>query len=246
MISLRALPIAFRVLFSAFMILIGIGYLTALFYLVLVDVDPHRTMGMDLVAGIEMKYRGSGVTRLEAALRGTMAENVEPDDRRRLLNWIRDGGTEASYEKVKPIFEDNCVACHSAQSGRSIVPLTTYEEIRKLTRAGTGPSLTQLARISHVHLFGISMIFLLTGAIFALSETPSWLRVSLISIPYLAIFADIASWWITRYQPVFAYVVVIGGAVMGLALAGQILISLWQMWIGVPGGGPSKQTALPG
>jgi len=29
---------------------------------------------------------------------------------------------------------------------------------------------------------------------------------------------------------VFAWVVVIGGALMGLALAAQILISLWEMW----------------
>ena len=85
------------------------------------------------------------------------------------------------------------------------------------------------------------MIFLLTGAIFSLSATPSWLRVSLVSIPYLAIFADIGSWWVTRYEPVFAYVVVIGGAIMGAALAGQILISLWDMWIGLLRGGAAAR-----
>lgn len=243
MISLRTLPLAFRVLFSAFLILIGIGYLMALFYLVLVEVDPHRTMGMGLVSGIDMKYRGTRITRLEAALRGTMAENVEPEDRRRLLIWIREGATEAGYEKIKPIFEDNCVACHSPQSGRPAISLTTYEEVRKVTQVGAGPSFTQLARVSHVHLFGISMIFLLTGAIFSLSETPSWLRVSLVSIPFIAIFADIGSWWVTRYEPLFAYVVVISSATMGGALAGQILISLWEMWIAVLRDGPSKQAA---
>lgn len=231
MISLRNLPLAQRVLFSSFLVLIGIGYLTALFYLVLVDVDPHRTMGMGLVSGIEMKYRGGGGTRLEAALQGSMAENIESEERRELLHWVHDGATEAGYEKMKPIFEDNCVACHSAQSGRGIVPLTTFQEVRKLTQAGAAPSFNQLARVSHVHLFGISMIFLLTGAIFSLSATPSWLRVSLVGLPFLAIFADIGAWWVTRYEPVFAYVVVIGGAVMGAALAGQILISLWEMWI---------------
>ena len=241
MISLGTLPLPLRVLFSGFLILIGIGYLTALFYLVLVDVDPHRTMGMGLVAGVEMKYRGGGGTRLEAALRGTMEDSVEPDDRQQLISWIRSGAGEAGYEQVKSIFENNCVACHSAQSGQSIVPLTAYEEVRKLTQVGAGPSFTQLARVSHVHLFGISMIFLLTGAIFSLSATPSWLRVSLVSIPYLAIFADIGSWWVTRYEPVFAYVVVIGGAIMGAALAGQILISLWDMWIGLLRGGAAAR-----
>jgi hypothetical protein len=30
----------------------------------------------------------------------------------------------------------------------------------------------------------------------------------------------------------FAWVVVIGGALMGLALAAQILIAIWEMWLG--------------
>jgi hypothetical protein len=81
-------------------------------------------------------------------------------------------------------------------------------------------------------LFGISIIFLLTGTIFALSGVPSWLRITLIVLPYLAIVADIGSWWLTKLEPVFAYVVIIGGALMGAALAGQILISLWDMWLG--------------
>ena len=44
---------------------------------------------------------------------------------------------------------------------------------------------------------------------------------------------DIGSWWFTKYvdPAFFAYVVVAGGACMGLALAAQILISLWEMWI---------------
>lgn len=240
MISLRTLPVTLRVLFSSFLVMIGLGYLTAIFYLLLVDVDPHRTMGMGLVPGIEMKYRGGGgSTRLETALRGSMADNIETDDLQKLLHWIHQGASEAGYEDVKSIFENNCVACHSPQSGRPIIPLTTYEEVRKVTQIDTGPGFTQLARVSHVHLFGISIIFLLTGAIFSLSETPSWLRTSLVGIPYLAIFADIGSWWITRYEPLFAYVVIIGGAIMGLALAGQILISLWDMWIDVLRGRPT-------
>jgi hypothetical protein len=41
------------------------------------------------------------------------------------------------------------------------------------------------------------------------------------------------SWWFTKYvdPAFFAYVVVAGGACMGLALAAQIFISLWEMWI---------------
>jgi hypothetical protein len=99
-------------------------------------------------------------------------------------------------------------------------------------QADTGPGISQLARVSHIHLFGISIIFLLTGMIFGLSATPVWLRVSLVVLPYVTIVMDIGSWWATAYfDPTFAYIVIAGGALMGAALAAQILISLWEMWV---------------
>jgi len=45
MISLRDLPVTLRVLFSSFLIVIGIGYLIALSYLFLVDIEPHHQEG---------------------------------------------------------------------------------------------------------------------------------------------------------------------------------------------------------
>jgi hypothetical protein len=232
MLSLRTLPITLRVLFSCFLAVIGIGYLTALSYLFLVDVEPHRQQGQGMVEGISAKYHGStSGTRLEAALRGTMADRVNAEDRGRIIEWVRGGATREGYDAVEPILTKNCGTCHNAQSG--LPALTSYEDVTQLTQPDTGTSLLQLARVSHVHLFGISIIFLLTGAIFSLSETPVWFRVTMLVTPYVAILADIGSWWITKYySPVFAYIVVIGGAFMGLALACQILVSLWDMWSG--------------
>lgn len=63
------------------------------------------------------------------------------------------------------------------------------------------------------------------------------------TIPSLAILADIASWWFTKFIPIFGYVVVIGGAIWGLALACQILISLWEMWLPVPWPRAAAETA---
>lgn len=55
--SLCTLPMPMRVLFSVFLITVGIGCVMALFYLFLMDVEPHRKMGMGLVAAITVKYR---------------------------------------------------------------------------------------------------------------------------------------------------------------------------------------------
>ena len=233
MISLRSLPTTLRVLFSCFLITIGIGYLTALSYLFLVDVEPSRKEGQRVVEGISEKYHGStSGTRLEAALKGTMADKLTPAERDQVLQWVHAGASRDGYAKIAPILTQKCATCHNVQSGLPISPLTSFEEVQKVTQIDTGLSLLQLTRVSHVHLFGISIIFLLTGAIFSLSETPTWFRVAVLIAPYLAIVMDIGSWWVTKYySPVFAYVVLLGGAFMGLSLACQILLSLWEMWI---------------
>jgi hypothetical protein len=233
MISLRSLPTTLRALFSCFLIVIGIGYLTALSYLFLVDVEPHRKQGQRVVEGISEKYHGStSGTRLEAALKGTMADKLTPAERDQVLQWVHAGASRDGYAKIAPILTQKCATCHNAQSGLPISPLSSFEEVQKVTQIDTGLSLLQLTRVSHVHLFGISIIFLLTGAIFSLSETPTWFRVVVLIAPYLAIVMDIGSWWVTKYySPVFAYVVLLGGAFMGLSLACQILLSLWEMWI---------------
>ena len=229
--KLRTLSTPVRILFTCFLLTIGVGYLTALVYMFFVDVDPHKKMGMNIVTGIAMKYHGTaGNTRLDAALSGSMSDRVGAVEKQAIARWVADGSTISGFEQIKPILDRACVGCHSAGSGLPVPPLTTAEEVRKVAAVDTGPSIGQLARVSHVHLFGISIIFLLTGSIFALSGISATLRALIIAVPYLAIWADIGSWWVTKYEPFFAVVVLIGGALMGLALAAQITISLWEMW----------------
>jgi len=231
-ISLRTLPPVFRALFSCFLIVIGLGYLMALTLLFLVDVRPHERQGMNLVEAIDATYHGQPkVSELEAALKGPMATMLSERQRSRILSWIHNGGRSGDYGQVASIFRKQCISCHSPQSGIPIPPLTNYKSVHKLLGTDVGLATAQLARVSHVHLFGISIIFLLTGAIFALSDLPIGTRVLLVSIPYLSIVLDIGSWWGTKYlDPTFAYIVIAGGILMGGALAAQIFVSLWQMW----------------
>jgi len=229
--TLTNLPPPVRMLFSCFLITIGTGYLTAIFYLFVVDIRPYREMGMTVVEGIAAKYHGRrGDTRLEAALNGPMSDKISAADKKKIIQWVQNGALETDFGSVRPIFDNNCTVCHSAKSGLSIPHLTSYDEIMQVVQLDTGSTLGQLARVSHIHLFGISVIFLLTGTIFALSSMPQKWRLLIIVLPYLAIWADIGAWWITKYEPVFAYVVLVGGGLMGVALAIQILVSLWEMW----------------
>jgi hypothetical protein len=230
-VTLRTLPLSLRTLFTCFLLTIGLGYLAATYLIFLQDVDPHRKMGMGLVLGVAAKYYGErGNTRLESALRGSMSGRIAAADRDKVIAWLRAGAGKEGFAAVQPLFDKNCVACHSASSGLPVPPLTRFEEVKALAQIDTGPTLVELARVSHVHLFGISLIFLLTGGIFAMSELAWGWRTAILALPYLTIWADIGAWWITKVKPVFAWVVVIGGALMGVALATQIFVSLWEMW----------------
>ncbi|MBI3610504.1 MAG: hypothetical protein HY204_07370 [Nitrospirae bacterium] len=230
--TLRTLSLPVRVLFSCFLLTTGMGYLFAVLYLFLIDVEPHAKQGVGMVQAVIVKYYGQrGGTKLEAALDGAMGDNLTQTQKRQIINWIRRGAMEADFASVQSIFLDQCASCHSKQSGLPISPLTTYEEVTAYAQMDMGESIKRLIKVSHIHIFGMSFIFILTGGIFVLSEVPVRWRALLVAIPFAAIWIDIGSWWFTKVEPLFAYTVIIGGVLMGLALAAQILLSLHEMWL---------------
>ncbi len=112
-----------------------------------------------------------------------------------------------------------------------IPDLTGYGEVKELVRMDTGESVGVLVRVSHIHLFGLGLVFYLLGRIFILTEIPVWLKRTIVVIPFAAIAVDIGSWWFTKYSVhIFAYTVMIGGGLMGVSFAFQALVSLYQMW----------------
>jgi hypothetical protein len=129
---------------------------------------------------------------------------------------------------------ENCVACHSEDSGMGLPSLINYEEVMKLTHSDTGASIQSLVRVSHIHLFGIAFILFFVGRIFILCEMAPMIKRVMVVVPFLAILLDILSWYATKIIPGFSYVVIASGGLMGLSLAGQILISIYQMWFYKP------------
>lgn len=233
--SLRTFPLPVKVLATCFLLTIGLGYFFALVYLYLIDIEPHARQGIGLVASVIMKYYGQREgSRLEAALEGNMGENITTNEKNQIIKWIRQGAPEAQFGNIQPLLKQNCAGCHSPDSGLPIPPLTTYTEVSKYTGVDLGQSVKALVRVSHIHLFGLSLIFVLSSMIFVFSETSRLFRSVLIGIPFMAIWIDVGSWWFTKYDPFFAYTVIGGGALMGLSLAAQIGISLYEIWLAPP------------
>ena len=101
-----------------------------------------------------------------------------------------------------------------------------------MTERDTGTGIFTLVRVSHIHLFGLTMMFYILGTIFSHAYLqPAWFKAAVIATPFAALVLDIGSWYFTKlYQP-FAWVVIGGGALMALAFAFMWAVSLYQLWL---------------
>lgn len=225
-----ALPI--KVLFTCILVTIGTGYCFAVWYLFMVSVQPHVRDGHGMVQAVVEKYYGKrDVTALEAALEsGGMGDEVTPTEKAQLISWLHAGATEADFAAVEPILTNSCAVCHNHEDIPSS-PLTAFEEVAVYTEVDMGTSAKTLVRVSHIHVFGMTFIFTIVSGIFVMSEAKSGWRAVIVAVPFLGIWFDIGSWWITRVNPMFAYTVIIGGAVVGLSIGLQVFLSLYEIWL---------------
>jgi len=179
----------------------------------------------------ENYYGNRSGTRLESALRGPMASYIGLEQRHSIVEWLKSGATEEAYNKdIRPILAERCFGCHSAASGLPVPDFTSYSGIKPVANVDTGVSLHSLMKVSHIHLFGIGLVALGIGLIFRFTVLPPWFQHTMTLLPFVAIFSDILAWFFTKWDPLYAYVVVISGALLGLAWATQISISLYQIW----------------
>src|ERR1019366_10276728 len=155
------MPDSRRVLSAATLLVLGLGYLFALIYIFdtyagRAGDNPLMLSYQDIVVG----YSGSGQgSVLESALTGPMRDMLPHEDSATIITWLRNGATQAAFDSdVKPIIEKRCLVCHDG-SNPHIPNLSSYDNLKKVTVADTGPSIVTLVRVSHIHLFGITFIF---------------------------------------------------------------------------------------
>jgi hypothetical protein len=227
----KDISISERILNTVFLLTIGLGYLAALANLY------YTHQGRDGKAGISIEdvtiyYHGSDEqTRLGTAINGIMQPNLKiKSDKDVILAWIQSGADESGYEdKIAPILNRDCVTCHNPSVNPSLPDLTNYKGVSEVSHAGAATT-ASLIRVSHIHLFGIAFILFFVGKIFLLCDINIYVKRIAVIIPFAAMLLDTLSWFITQSVPSFAYVVVISGALMGLSMGLQVLLSVYQMW----------------
>jgi hypothetical protein len=149
--------------------------------------------------------------------------------------FVEEGADGKLRVKIASIFETRCARCHDEgkSSQAAQFPLGTWEQIHdycEVETAGGGMSLKKLAQSTHVHLFGFTLLYSLTGLILACSSYPTWLKCVLAPFPLLAQFADVGCWWLARVDPFYAQMIVVTGGLVALGLSLQIVLSLFNLF----------------
>lgn len=225
------LTLSEKLLYTSFLLLVGLGYLMATAYLYVTHEMNDGKPGLSVSDVASSYYGNRSGTRLEAAIRGPMAGYIEEEDRNEVVAWLKDGAPEAEYaSKMKPILQKTCLGCHVASSGMNLPDFSTYQGLHEVAKVDMGMSMTSLLKLSHIHLFGISMLLFIVGFIFIQAEINVWFKRFLVVSPMLAVFVDVASWFLTKWDAHYAIVVIVAGGIMGGSMALQILISLYQIW----------------
>ena len=155
------------------------------------------------------------------------------DERNKIIQWVKKGADETVFQaEIRPILNERCVMCHSESSGMTVPDFTVDKNFFKRAEVDTGATFSSLTRVSHIHLFGISFIFMFVGLIFSLAAgVPKTLKATAIVMPYVFLVIDIASWWLTKLNPNFAWFTIIGGGMMALSFAFMWIVSMYEMWI---------------
>lgn len=84
---------------------------------------------------------------------------------------------------------------------------------------------------THIHLFGMSMIFIFMGAVTLFLDLSSRMRTWLIILPFIGVMLDIASLWLKIYvSPVFFWLHIPGGGLFGTIFVFVSLRALSEMW----------------
>jgi len=224
-------PLSRRTLFTCTLLVLGLGYLFAMIHIFNSHAGRDGKPGLS-IEDVAIAYSGQkDATKLEAAMMGPMSGMLPTNERGDIIGWVRRGLDEREYgERIKPIFDKRCVACHDG-SNPHIPNLNGYHEVSEEAQIDTGMDIFTLVRVSHIHLFGLTFIFFIMGLIFSHAFfRPVWVKSVVIGMPFLAIVLDIASWYLTKLHPGFALIVIGAGGLMGISFAFQWVVSMYQMW----------------
>ncbi len=228
---LADLSLPIRSLFTGYILVIGIGLLMSGAQILLTHGMADGKFGISIDDIVYSYYGNRSNSKLETKLNGSMRDKAPMEVKREIIRWAQQGASKEVWDtKIGAHFQQYCVACHSVIP--ALPSFKTYEGVLPSAAVDTGETIDALARVSHIHLFGIAFIFFFVGYIFihAIGFQP-WLQAALIVTPFAFLLVDVLSWWLTKWYPGFAVFTIIGGVGYSIASTIMLTTSLYQMWM---------------
>ena len=234
---INTLNCAAKIGISGFLITVILGCLSAATLIGLIYSNNDSGFNIPDMDKVKAKYSDS---MLVGSMKTTMYKYVAEDsDIDLIAQWIDDGAKNDGVfkDEVLYIIESDCRKCHSKSSQMSnaapTLPMTNYEEILNYTERGY--SWQHMAKAAHIHLFGISVFLVLVSLVMAFSSYRSWIKITLISVGWVALWLDISAWWLAKFFDSFAYVIAVAGTFEIGAVVAMSGLCLLNMWMKVPG-----------
>ena len=155
--------------------------------------------------------------------------------------------------RIKELVEVRCGTCHAGEqkpimaSLADVLPLATAPTTELVggqwVRSSKQVSVEGLTQSTHAHLLSFSMLFGLTGLVFAFTSYPAPMRAFFGPLVLIAQLADISCWWLARLDtvgPTFALMIMLTGGAVGFGLAVQLAFSLFDLY------GPKGKAVMAG
>jgi hypothetical protein len=232
-VHFKYLPMSMRTLFSMVLLVFGSAYCMAMIqvWVTHVGLDGKSYLtAQDLIIAYSGDKNG---TKMETALKGPMSAMADDATKKVIYTWLHKGAPKEDFETtINPILQEHCVMCHNKDANPNLPDYTSWDGVEKVVKADTGMTIPTLIRVSHIHLFGITFIFFIMGLIYSHAYVrPTWFKCVVIAVPFLSLLADVASWYLTKMWTGFAWVVIISGALYGVAFTIMWFTSMYQMWL---------------
>ncbi len=204
-VSFARLSPSWKLLVTGFVIVLGSGYLAAVF-------NAALSVGMNPQA-IADHYGDKSLTSAEASAiekQGFVEEEFSFDDEADMGGMSMEGMDHSQMDM--PGMDHG-----SAASGDDTLP----------------PQI--LAQVSHVHLLSFSLLLLAMGGLLCLTQLTESIKALLVSLLFLGLWGDIMSLNLVRFvSGSFAYLTVAMGTIIGLCFAFISLRVLWELWLMKP------------
>lgn len=224
-----SLPI--RALFTGYILVVGVGLLMSGAQILLTHGLADGEFGISIDDIVYSYYGNRNNSKLETKLNGSMQDKAPMEVKRELIMWAQQGASREQWDdRIGAHFQNYCVSCHGVIP--AIPSFQTFEGVLPAAAVDTGETIDALARVSHIHLFGIAFIFFFVGYIFSLAVGfRPIVQAFLVITPFAFLLIDVLSWWLTKWYPNFAILTLIGGFGYSFASAIMLTTSLYQMWI---------------